>query len=273
MMAFFVMLYAISQVDQQKFQLFVSGLQDVFNNPASTDGLFDGGEAIVGAASNEPEEGDAGIEGVQVLDGLPVRNTNEPPPEDVEEEQQPPQQQSELYLELEGLVAVREALSEAFEDAGFETRATFAFDSRGLIVSIATDGVLFPSGSFALSEDGAEIVRVVGPILEEFDNQVLVEGHTDDVPLSQGGYTNWNLSADRALAVLAVLAREFDIAPGRLAATGFGEYRPKVANDTPEGKAVNRRVELVIVAGSIDAAPPDANPTPDQPDTEGDSDG
>ena len=271
MMAFFVMLYAISQVDQQKFQLFVSGLQDVFNNPASTDGLFEGGEAIVGAASNEPEEGDAGIEGVQVLDGLPVRNTNEPPPEDLEEQQD--QQQSQLFLELEGLVDVRQAIAEAFEDAGLETRASFEFDSRGLVVSIATDGVLFPSGSFTLSDDGADIVRVVGPILEEFDNQVLVEGHTDDVPLSQGGYTNWNLSADRALAVLAVLAREFDIDPRRMAATGYGEYRPKVSNETPEGKAVNRRVELVIVAGTIDVPPLDPNANTEQSDTQGDSDG
>ena len=79
MMAFFVMLYAISQVDQQKFLLFVSGLETVFNNQSISDGLLEGGEALVGAASNEPEEGDAGIEGIQVLDGMPQRDNDTPP--------------------------------------------------------------------------------------------------------------------------------------------------------------------------------------------------
>ena len=246
MMAFFVMLYAISQVDQQKFQLFVSGLQDVFDNEAATEGLLDGGEAIVGAASNEPEEGDAGIEGVQLLDGLPQRDTNEPPP--------PPDPDATgadaLLLDMTELLEVRTAISEAFEAAGFETRATFELDTRGLVVSVATDGVLFRSGDFRLSDEGKDIVRLIGPIIQGFDNQVLVEGHTDSVPLDRGGYTNWNLSADRALAVLSLLQAEFAIEPHRLAATGYGEHRPKASNDTVEGKAANRRVELVIVAGT-----------------------
>lgn len=258
MMAFFVMLYAISQVDQQKFQLFVSGLEDVFNNEAVAEGLLEGGEAIVGAASNEPEEGDAGIEGVQILDGLPTRNTNEPPPPPPEPLD--PGEDAEV-LDLTELIAVRIAISDAFEEAGLATRATFDLDSRGLVVSIATDGVLFASGGFDLSEDGKDIIRVIGPILETFDNQVLVEGHTDSVPLNQGGYTNWNLSTDRALAVLTLLLEEFVIDPRRLAATGYGEYRPKVSNDTPEGKALNRRVELVIIAATT------------QPTTEGAPDG
>ena len=80
MMVFFVMLYAISQVDEQKFLLFVSGLETVFNNQSANEGLLDGGEAIVGAASNDPEEGDAGIEGLQILDGMPARDDSVPPP-------------------------------------------------------------------------------------------------------------------------------------------------------------------------------------------------
>ncbi len=250
MLAFFVMLYAISQVDQQKFILFVSGLADVFENDSASQGLLEGGEAIVGASSNEPEEGDAGIEGVQVLDGLPQRSIDLPPDDETTDPSEA--LPADALLTLDDLKEVRTAITAAFETAGIHTRPTLALDTRGLVVSIATDGVLFRSGGFELSEDGKNIIRVIGPILEEFDNPIMVEGHTDSVPLNNGGYTNWNLSADRALAVLDLLLHEFKIDPRRLSATGFGEYQPRAPNDTDEGRALNRRVELVIVAGTVD---------------------
>ena len=120
MMAFFVMLYAISQVDQQKFLLFVSGLEEVFNNDTLTDGLLEGGDALVGAASNEPEEGDSGIEGIQVLDGMPQRDNSvttstvaPPPPRDPSA--------TDNILTSDDLVAVRDALEAAFAEGGFST--------------------------------------------------------------------------------------------------------------------------------------------------------
>ncbi len=85
-------------------------------------------------------------------------------------------------------------------------------------------------------------------VLQKYDDtDILVEGHTDTVPLGGPGYDNWNLSQDRALAVLRGLMDPHGITPERLAATGFGEYRPRASNDTTEGKAANRRVELVVV--------------------------
>lgn len=256
MLAFFVMLYAISQVDQQKFILFVSGLEDLFQNESASQGLLEGGEAIVGASSNEPEEGDSGIEGIQVLDGLPQRSVDVPPDETEEVSEIEP---TDVLLTLEDLREVRTAITDAFTEAGVATQPSLDLDTRGLVVSIATDGVLFRSGGFDLSEEGADIIRVIGPILEEFDNQILVEGHTDTVPLDNGGYTNWNLSADRALAVLDLLLAEFKIDPRRLSATGYGEYQRKAGNDTEAGRALNRRVELVILATSVTVAEGDSN--------------
>ncbi|HDH03251.1 MAG TPA: hypothetical protein ENH15_03300 [Actinobacteria bacterium] len=255
MMAFFVMLYAISQVDQQKFLLFVSGLEDVFQNESVSEGLLEGGEALVGAASNEPEEGDAGIEGIQILDGMPTRDNDSPPP--------PPPPPTDPgapdrhLLTQQDLVAVREAISAAFAAADFGTVPTFEIDSRGLVVAIATDGVLFQTGQFTISDGGEEILGILAPILADFDNQILVEGHTDSVPLNNSGYTNWNLSADRALAVLNIMDGTYGIEPTRLSATGYGEYRPKASNETPEGRSANRRVELVIVASTNNPTIPD----------------
>lgn len=243
MMAFFVMLYAISQVDQQKFQLLVSGLATPFNNTAIQEGLLEGGNAIVGAASHEPEPGDAGIDGITVLDGMPSRGELEPKPE--------PQQQTSprtLLSTNTELLEVRDALQKALAAAGVPTSVNFDVDTRGLVIAIATDGVLFPSGSAVISERGRDIISVIAPILNEFDNEIMVEGHTDTVPLDRSGYTNWDLSVDRALAVLKLLQDAFAIDPRRLAAVGYGEYRAKATNETEAGRALNRRVELVIIA-------------------------
>ena len=81
----------------------------------------------------------------------------------------------------------------------------FDIDARGLTIAIATDDVLFASGSPDIGGRGRDIIAALAPTLASFDNEILVEGHTDTVPLSVGGYDNWNLSADRALAVLKLL--------------------------------------------------------------------
>ena len=148
----------------------------------------------------------------------------------------------------EELVEVQNAIESALAVAGLENAADFEIDMRGLTVAIATDDVLFASGSATFGERGRELIAAIAPILSEFSNDVLVEGHTDTVPLYSAGYDNWNLSTDRALAVLKLLVADHGIGPERLAATGYGEFRPKASNETSEGKAKNRRVELVIIA-------------------------
>ena len=123
----------------------------------------------------------------------------------------------------------------------------FEITSRGLVIAIATDHVLFASGSAEFGGDGEAIIEAIAPTLQTFNNQILVEGHTDTVPLDRAGYDNWNLSSDRALAVLKALAKWEGIDPARLVATGYGEYHPRASNETDQGKAANRRVELVVV--------------------------
>jgi chemotaxis protein MotB len=254
LMAFFVMLYAISQVDQTKFQLFVSGLADPFDNPAVSDGLLTEGSGFVGAA--ELGDGESDIESFgapALLDGLPSI-------EDLSENDDPGDQPDE-YIDTEvgagegednvvtdeQLVEVRDAIQLALDDAGLAGNVDFEVTSRGLVIAIATDHVLFASGSAEFGSSGDAIVAAIAPTLTTFDNQILVEGHTDTVPLDNAGYDNWNLSSDRALAVLKALVRWDGMEPGRLVATGYGEYQPRASNQTDEGKQANRRVELVVV--------------------------
>jgi chemotaxis protein MotB len=245
LLAFFVMLYAISQVDQQKFLLFVSGLEDPFGNPSVAEGLLEDGTGIVGASfTDEGEGGEDGIRGIALLDGMP--------------ELDEAQNENEKELEASGvaelatasdLAEVRDAIESALVDSGLGDVVDYTIDTRGLVIGIATDGVLFPSGSASFDAAGREIIDVIAPTFHEFSNEVLVEGHTDNVPiLNRAGYDNWDLSADRALAVLKHLVEHHGLRPDRLSATGFGEYQPITSNDTDEGKSINRRVELVIVA-------------------------
>jgi chemotaxis protein MotB len=82
------------------------------------------------------------------------------------------------------------------------------------------------------------------------DREVLIEGHTDDVPIAEKWQyrfkSNWELSSARAHAVLHYVIKTYGLDPGRVAAVGYGEYRPLVTNDTPEGRATNRRVVITV---------------------------
>ncbi len=238
LLAFFVMLFAISQVDVRRFELLVSGLREPFKNEGVVEGILNTGNGIVGPTKQTEPQPQTGVEGLDVMFDSPAV------PGFPEGENESPGN----YLgSVEELRQVREALAAALAAAGVDTSVRLDLDERGLVVSIATDEVLFPTGSAEVQPAGREILEVMAPVLASFDNSIRVEGHTDTVPLNRNGYTNWNLSADRALAVLDILLDQ-GLNPRRLSATGYGEYRPIAPNDTEEGRQRNRRVELVIVA-------------------------
>jgi chemotaxis protein MotB len=116
--------------------------------------------------------------------------------------------------------------------------------------------VLFEPGSATMAAEGraqiANVVSILSDVAQdippEIDWIIRVDGHTDDVPLSGGGEfaDNWELSQGRALSVVRYMIDELGVAPSRLAATGFGEYRPVSSNATADGRAQNRRIELKL---------------------------
>ncbi|MBS3942377.1 MAG: OmpA family protein, partial [Actinobacteria bacterium] len=120
-------------------------------------------------------------------------------------------------------------------------------ENRGLVVSIATDDVLFALGSTEIGERGWEILGAVAQILGDFENGVMIEGYTDDIPLRRASYDNWNLSTDRAVAVLKVMVQEHGLPPEKVGAVGYGEHRPLVPNTDAASRARNRRVDIVVL--------------------------
>ena len=107
--------------------------------------------------------------------------------------------------------------------------------------------ILFPSGSASLQHEALPILREIAKILKDFPNPIRVEGFTDSVPINTVAFpSNWELSAGRAASVVHLFTNA-GVEPRRMAAIGFGEYRPVGDNSTPEGRNKNRRVVVLIL--------------------------
>jgi chemotaxis protein MotB len=110
------------------------------------------------------------------------------------------------------------------------------------------DALLFESGRADLKDSAGSLLRQISPELGRFQGEIVVEGHTDDQPLgSRSRYkSNWELSVARAFSVIQFLTQN-GVDPERLSARGYGAYRPRVANDSAENRAVNRRIEIILL--------------------------
>mgnify|MGYP001969994328 FL=1 len=162
---------------------------------------------------------------------------------------------SQRIDELEGLIAAKDAKMNALKDA--ISKALTDFEGKGLTVE-QRDGkvyvsmenkLLFNSGSWAVNADGRQAVNQLGSVLAQNpDISVLIEGHTDNVPYGGNGplKDNWDLSTKRATAIVQILRENSNIDPQNLTAAGRGEYAPVATNDTAEGKAKNRRIEVIL---------------------------
>jgi chemotaxis protein MotB len=120
---------------------------------------------------------------------------------------------------------------------------------KGLVITVVGD-LLFDSGKAKIRLEGFPLLAKVASILREDVPQfnVGIEGHTDNQPIKHSGWkSNWELSTARALSVLHYMVNKERISPERLSAMGFGEYQPVAANETGEGRQLNRRVEIVIM--------------------------
>jgi chemotaxis protein MotB len=131
-------------------------------------------------------------------------------------------------------------------------------DERGIIVSIA-DSLAFAPGKADLLPEAVEPLLKVAAVLKESSQQIRVEGHTDNVPIHSAQFpSNWELSGVRALNIVRFLGDGGHLPPERLSAGGFGEFHPVASNDTEEGRAKNRRVEIIVVK---EPKPPDGKKT------------
>lgn len=120
-------------------------------------------------------------------------------------------------------------------------------EKRGIVVSIAVDGLLFDVGSATIRPDAYSVLRDVAHVLAPLPNEIMVEGHTCSQPISTAIYpSNWELSSSRASSVVRLFMKE-GIIPTRLIAVGYGDTRPRLPNDSEAHRAMNRRVDIVLL--------------------------
>ena len=165
------------------------------------------------------------------------------------------QERGQRIAELEALIAAKDQAMRDLKNA--ISSALTAFEGKGLTVE-QRDGkvyvsmenkLLFKSGSWSVGSDGRVAIEQIGAVLAENPEiAVLIEGHTDNDPFSSGGQiaNNWDLSTKRATAIVQILIENKRINPESLTAAGRGEYAPISSNETVDGKAKNRRIELVL---------------------------
>jgi chemotaxis protein MotB len=159
--------------------------------------------------------------------------------------------------ELESMIAAKDAAMKKLKDT--LSKALNAFEGKGLTVEMKNGKVyvsmenklLFQTGSWAVGSEGRKAVVEVGKVLAQNpDITVLIEGHTDNDKIlgniGGGIESNWDLSTKRATAIVNILGENSGIQKKNLTAAGRGEYAPIMTNDTPEGKAKNRRIEIIL---------------------------
>lgn len=244
--AFFTTLYAISTVDAQKMGKMVTAMRASFDSA-----VFDSGSRTLSLSSGN---GGTALESRDIL---------------------PPGASSLQVLSLKGLEGKNGKNGKLTTLRGDKDMGRFKrsiesllgpeilkgmvrlhVDGRGLVISLGEKGV-FDSGSDQLRPEGRALVDTLATSLVSLGNYIRIEGHTDNVPIHNEKFpSNWELSTSRATVVVSYLIAKFGMRPDALSAAGYAEYRPVAENDTEEGKARNRRVDIIVLNPAIAAVEP-----------------
>ncbi len=212
LLTFFILLYSFSTLDAIKFKNVASALQSVLL-----------GEAKPTIFPNDIPPGEAPIN-----PPIPIEKTSE----------------SELNTEMTQLY---EIVRDYVEHEGLQAEISVRTDRRGVIIDIK-ETVLFDSGKSVLKEESKAILEKVVTLIQQFDNELIIEGHTDTMPINTAKFaSNWELSVIRAVNVLRYFTETKDVEPGRISSAGYGQYKPISTNDNASGRALNRRVNILIL--------------------------
>jgi chemotaxis protein MotB len=247
--AFFVVMYSISSVNEGKYRVLSDSIVAAFRDPARSLAPIQ-----VGKLLRSPVQSESILDhNKQIIEIFRVPLPIEPEEQADDRASQPEPQTTQDDTGAEELDEAAQQLADSIEDAMVELvdegLIDVRRDKRWIEVEIKSS-VLFTSGSAELSEKSVPVLSKLAQKIEPLDNIIHVEGFTDNIPISNFEYvSNWELSASRAASVVHLFTR-LGIDPQRMAAIGYGEFRPVASNATPAGRATNRRVVLVIMSGS-----------------------
>lgn len=233
--AVFVVLYAMSQTDKKKVEEVMASIQQSFG--------------MVQSGAPSPK-----------MNVLPSSQTNIVPAIKPEIAVVPGARtvrgQVKTRADEKDFRQIKSAIEAYLIKQGAQSKVTLSITRRGLIVSLKEAG-FFDSGQATIKSSAYELINTIGEAISQYNNPVRMEGHTDNIPISSSQFpSNWELSTARAVNGAKHLIANFDIEPNKVSATGYGEFRPLADNATPEGRAKNRRVDLVLLSSEGERGEP-----------------
>ncbi len=235
LMALFIVLFAISQVDQDKYIALRQSLAAGFGASAGSDAVLDGTD---GAMDPDASLVDAD-EGLGDQASNPSSAAGDP-------------NLAAAQAELSHLDGIKESMAQALAAQGLGEQVTFRMTDRGLVVGLVANDVFFAAESASLTPTADRVLDTLAPTLAAISESISIEGHANNVPTARYP-TNWELSTDRASKVLRHLVETNHLPGTRLAAVGFGDTRPLAPGSDPVSLAANRRVDVVILSGASEA--------------------
>lgn len=219
--AFFVVMYAVSSVNEGKYKVLSNSLTNAFSNTTGKTG----GQPI------------AVLQGAPPIPSRPISK-----PDKLVDQKKTDQKKIEQRQKMKSMAG---DIMEALQPLVAQGKVRLLETSRGVTIEI-NDSILFPAGQAKLQPASISAMLAIAQVLATSDFPITIEGHTDNVPIATPQFpSNWELSAMRATTVLR-LFNDGGVAAERLTAIGYGETRPLETNTTPEGRARNRRVSILI---------------------------
>ncbi len=242
----FIVLYAISQVDQAKFDALAQSLSVGFGG-SHTSVLDSGSTILVENGAVVPLIGPTDLtEIAQVL-----RDDSDKPHDGTSDVQADdsidPKDLEAARREYRSLSDLAQELDESLAEKGLEGLVSYKIDERGLVVGLISNELFFVADTAELTPDSRAVIDALTPTLKKIDNELSIDGHANSLPSTQYR-SNWELSSDRATQVLRRFVEQGKLDPVRIKAVGYGDARPLLPNDTAEGLRANRRVDIVVMS-------------------------
>ncbi len=224
LLALFIVLFASSQIDQKKFEQMAQAFNGAFSGSS---GLMDNMRVVPQPPESRPETFDKVSSAFSSMGSERAAN---------------------FQQETAQLVEAKRIMDKYIQENNLTGSFGTMLTEGGLLVRIK-ETALFESGQADLMPSASANAAVVAAMLAKLPQQVVVSGHTDNIPINTAQFpTNWDLSSQRAVNFMKyMLTQESKLQPARFSAVGHGEYRPAAENATAEGRAQNRRVEVLIV--------------------------
>lgn len=250
LMALFIVLFAISQVDQQKFIALRDSLSAGFGDGTISQAALSG---TAGVMDGDPITAEVPTDGNQPMVKADAGNGQQASNPTASPNSTDPSTVAAAQAEAQHLADVREAIRAQLAASGYDGHVKFRVDERGLILGLVADDTFFAAGSAELTPTATQIVDSAAPVLVGLGEQISVEGHANILAAGSRYATNWELSSARATEVLCHLVESDGMPGNRIMAVGFGDQRPLVAGDSPDALAANRRVDLVVLSSAPEA--------------------